>query len=301
MDYRDSMSRKVKKKPNWKSAGPTRYSGLVGRSGRLEPVNDVYQGVWHGMSVSFDRNFRGHRFTDEECRALCNGECIEVHNIANRHGVYAVQGHLEENTIAFLGGVKFVVLDTVPNNPDFHYGMPLHDIGIKQEKYKLNTDVVDLDDDSDLEGILFEEPRDIIERNKDTAGKVPEAMLADKGDDAKEPGSIKVTESTFKSEIMSANTEAESDDDNDWDELTENPNDYDVVSDEDYDDDVSDEGVAEDSDEDEMPEEVTDAYMAALTAYIEQTGKIIPNEIVDARMPVEDIDVAVPDAMNDEE
>ena len=309
MDYRDSVSRKVKKKPTLKSTGPTRYSGLVGRSGRPELVNDMYQGVWHGTMVSFDRNFRGHRFTDEECKALCNGERIEIHNITNRHGIYAVQGHLEENTIAFLGGVKFVVLDTVPNNPDFHYGMPLHDIGIAQEKYKLNTDVVDLDDDSDLEGILFEDPRDIFERSKDMAVKASEAALADKGDDNKSDN-IKVVEIAVEPEPMSIQSDVETDDDKeDWDALYENPDDYMVESDEDYNDDVPDEiggsevvkSSDEDSHEDEVPEEATDTYMAALSAYIEQTGKIIPDEVVDARVSITDMDIIVPDAMGDDE
>ena len=312
MDYRDSVSRRVKKKPNLKSTGPTRYSGLVGRSGRPEPVDDAYQGVWHGTEVSFDRNFRGHRFTDEECRALCNGERIEIHNIVNRHGVYAVQGHLEENTIAFLGGVKFVVLDTVPNNPDFHYGMPLHSIDAVQEKYKLNTDVVDLDDNSDLEGILFEDPRDILERSKDMAAKASEAALSDKGNDERESDDIKVTEVAVEPESISVPTYSEVEDDdneNDWDESHENPDDYMVESDEDYNDDVPDkigssvvvDDLNENLNEEKIPEESTEAYMAALSAYIEQTGKIIPDEVVDARVPIEDMDVVVPDAMNDEE
>lgn len=306
MEYRDSVSRRVKKKPNLKSTGPTRYSGLVGRSGRPEPVSDVYQGVWHGTAISFDRNFRGHRFTDEECKALCNGERIEIHNIVNRHGVYAVQGHLEENTIAFLGGVKFVVLDTVPNNPDFHYGMPLHSIDVLQEKYKLNTDVVDLDDNSDLDGILFEDPRDILERENNMVVKASKAALSDKGDDNRESENseaIKVIEVVVEPEPVKEEDESNDvfDDGNSYEV---NPADY-MISDADYDDDIpnnADDNNNSDSSDvsDEEPEESTEAYIAAMAAYVQQTGKIIPDEVIDARIPVEDIDVVVPDVMNDE-
>lgn len=39
---------------------------------------EYYQGQWNGKPVKFNRKFTSHRFTDEECRALCNGETITV-------------------------------------------------------------------------------------------------------------------------------------------------------------------------------------------------------------------------------
>lgn len=56
-----------------------------------------WKGVWNGESVEFDRVFRGHRFTDDECKRLCNGEEISVK--VSRDGIsgYDVVGSLEEN------------------------------------------------------------------------------------------------------------------------------------------------------------------------------------------------------------
>ena len=51
-------------------------------------------------------------------------------------------------------------------------------------KYKLNTDVVDLNDDSDLDGIYFESPEEIIDKMKqDIAVKASEAAMNDDGHD----------------------------------------------------------------------------------------------------------------------
>lgn len=126
---------------------------------------DDYQGFWHGQEVSFPRDFRGYRFTDEECQALCNGNRVEVHNIQGKHGVYAVQGILARSAF---GTMKFDVLDTVPNNPDWKFGMELYDLTGEMAKIKALQKPkkedkeyveVDLNSDDDLEGILFEEPQ----------------------------------------------------------------------------------------------------------------------------------------------
>ena len=183
MDYKDTLKKRTRMKPNIKSKKPTKYSSLSGRSSRPAEVEDKYTGTWCGQTVSFDRNFRGHRFTDEECEALCKGERIEVHNIQNRNGVYAIQGKLDRNNLGFFDNVKFVVIDTVPNRPNFHYGMPLYNMGTSS-KYKLNTDVVDLNDDSDLDGIYFESPEEIIDKMKqDMVVKASEAVMNDDGHD----------------------------------------------------------------------------------------------------------------------
>lgn len=184
MDYKDTLRKRTNMKPNIRSKKPTKYSSLAGRSSRPVEKEDKYTGTWCGQTVSFDRNFRGHRFTDEECEALCKGERIEVHNIQNRNGVYAIQGKLDRNNLGFFDNVKFVVIDTVPNRPNFHYGMPLYNMCTSSSKYKLNTDVVDLNDDSDLDGIYFESPEEIIDKMKqDIAVKASEAAMNDDGHD----------------------------------------------------------------------------------------------------------------------
>ena len=113
---------------------------------------EKYEGFWNGVPVSFKRNFRGHRFTDEECSALCRGERIEVHNIKGKYGTYAVQGCLSSLDMGFYTLFKFDAIDTVPNNPDFKYGMPLFELHSPNEE---EEEVVL--DDSDLDGIQFEE------------------------------------------------------------------------------------------------------------------------------------------------
>lgn len=125
------------------------YSQLKRKDAKEE---EKYHGIWQGESIEFKRNFRGHRFTDEECQALCRGENIEVHNIEGKYGVYAVQGHLTSLNMGFYTLYKFDAIDTVPNKPDFKYGMPLFEL----HSYTDDEDAVVLDD-SDLTGIEFEE------------------------------------------------------------------------------------------------------------------------------------------------
>ena len=58
---------------------------------------EKYEGMWNGEPVKFNRVWRGHRFTDEECEALCNGENVEVRGIISpKTGhEYGVSGHLD--------------------------------------------------------------------------------------------------------------------------------------------------------------------------------------------------------------
>jgi DNA topoisomerase-3 len=58
---------------------------------------EKYQGVWKGDTVSFTRTWGGHRFTDEECAALCRGEEIEVHGLKSAKGTtYGITGKLAQ-------------------------------------------------------------------------------------------------------------------------------------------------------------------------------------------------------------
>ena len=63
-------------------------------------------GVWQGKNVSFTREWSGHRFTDEECEKLLNGEEIEINGLISKSGrPYDVIGKL---AIQEYKGHKFV-------------------------------------------------------------------------------------------------------------------------------------------------------------------------------------------------
>ena len=60
---------------------------------------EKYEGKWNGKAVKFTRTWRGHRFTDEECEALCRGEEIEVLGLVAKSGkTYGVVGKLTNQT-----------------------------------------------------------------------------------------------------------------------------------------------------------------------------------------------------------
>lgn len=110
----------------------SRYSQI--QSGRYQKSETaMYSGFWHGRPVTFPRDFRGHRFSDEECEALCKGQRIEVHNIQGMNCKYAVQGRLQVQDIGLGPSVRFVVIDTVPNNPDYVFGMELYPVSDRSE------------------------------------------------------------------------------------------------------------------------------------------------------------------------
>ena len=60
---------------------------------------EKYEGIWNGKSVKFTRMWGGHRFTDEECEALCNGDEIEVFGLKSKAGKeYGITGKLSEQS-----------------------------------------------------------------------------------------------------------------------------------------------------------------------------------------------------------
>lgn len=70
-----------------------------------------YEGVWNGRNVRFVRAFSGHRFTDDECEALCNGETIHLKGLTSKKGSkYDVVGKLQEQTFTNADGkeIKYV-------------------------------------------------------------------------------------------------------------------------------------------------------------------------------------------------
>lgn len=78
---------------------------------------EMYQGIWQGKTVVFDRTFRGHYFTDAECAALCRGEDIVVQDLGRGLSRYSVLGRLQERSLqgvqtAFTS-VRFCVTRTI--------------------------------------------------------------------------------------------------------------------------------------------------------------------------------------------
>lgn len=79
--------------------------GKTMATGKFEE-KEKYEGTWNGKSVKFTRTWGGHRFTDEECKALCDGEEIEVFGLKSKAGKeYGVKGKLSEQSY---NGHKYV-------------------------------------------------------------------------------------------------------------------------------------------------------------------------------------------------
>lgn len=80
-------------------------------------------GSWNGKDIRFNRNFRGHRFTDEEVKALLGGKEIPVEGLVSKDGkTYGVVGSLAEQsfeneqgeTIKFVGFKQTGFIEDVP-------------------------------------------------------------------------------------------------------------------------------------------------------------------------------------------
>lgn len=56
-----------------------------------------YEGTWNGQTVKFKKEWSGHKFTDDECAKLCNGEEIEIEAVSAKTGKsFKCKGKLEE-------------------------------------------------------------------------------------------------------------------------------------------------------------------------------------------------------------
>lgn len=68
---------------------------------------EYFEGTWNGKAVKFNRVFRGHRLTDDECRRLCDGEEIEITGLKAKsgsdYGVRAGLNNLEYNGHKYVG------------------------------------------------------------------------------------------------------------------------------------------------------------------------------------------------------
>jgi DNA topoisomerase-3 len=58
-----------------------------------------YEGTWNGQTVKFKKEWSGHKFTDDECEKLCNGEEIEIEAVSSKTGKsFKCKGKLEEQS-----------------------------------------------------------------------------------------------------------------------------------------------------------------------------------------------------------
>lgn len=71
----------------------------------LAPIHDdieLFEGLWHGKSCVFERVFRGHRLSDEECAALLDGELLPVHGLQRGDVRYSVLIYVGETNLSSL-------------------------------------------------------------------------------------------------------------------------------------------------------------------------------------------------------
>lgn len=138
----------------------TRYTSL----GNQKPVKEkeYYQGVFQNKPIMIDRQFREHRLTDEECKALCDGEVIEIHNLHNKGTAYGVRGMLREDL--FSRGCfempVYVFKATMPvlNKPDYDFSKRHI---VKTQDAVSNQPVKTKDEESDMRAALAKEESDL--------------------------------------------------------------------------------------------------------------------------------------------
>ena len=74
---------------------------------------EKYTGEWKGNTISFNREWSNHRFTDAECEALLKGNEIIIEAVSNKTGnKFSVAGKLGEG---FYEGKSFISFQ-----PDFN-------------------------------------------------------------------------------------------------------------------------------------------------------------------------------------
>lgn len=145
----------------------TRYTSL----GNQKPVKEkeYYQGVFQNKPIMIDRQFREHRLTDDECRALCNGEVIEIHNLHNNGTAYGVRGMLREDLFSrgcFEMSV-YVFKATMPvlNKPDYDFSKRHV---VKTQDVVSNQTVKAKDEESDMRAALAKEESDLQQWTQQT-------------------------------------------------------------------------------------------------------------------------------------
>lgn len=145
----------------------TRYTSL----GNQKPVKEkeYYQGVFQNKPIMIDRQFREHRLTDEECKALCDGEVIEIHNLHNKGTAYGVRGMLREDL--FSRGCfempVYVFKATMPvlNKPNYDFSKRHV---VKTQDAVSNQPVKTKDEESDMRAALAKEESDLQQWTQQT-------------------------------------------------------------------------------------------------------------------------------------
>ena len=138
----------------------TRYTAL----GNQKPVKEkeYYQGIFQNRPIMIDRQFREHRLTDEECKALCDGEVIEIHNLHNKGTVYGVRGMLREDLFSRgcfeMPVYVFKATMSVLNKPDYDFSK--RNI-VKTKDVSGTQSVKTQDDESDMRAALAKEESEL--------------------------------------------------------------------------------------------------------------------------------------------
>lgn len=105
-------------------AGYNRFQKILEHQLTAKPKGESYTGEWHGKTVTFDRVYRGHRFTDVECARLCNGLTIQLYNLERNGVYYAIEGKLESDDIKIgdkvLSKIVFRKIRDIFNDPDMN-------------------------------------------------------------------------------------------------------------------------------------------------------------------------------------
>lgn len=176
----------------WRNPQPadTIYSKLKGRSPvAVKPDEDVWRGTWNGELIEFDRNFRGHHFSDEECMALCRGDMLEVHNLGGQRGMlYAVRGMLQRMDMGVYSYVTFKQMGVVANDPGC-VGMRIHKQASplppsKNQEPEPVADAASSSEMSDTEEEAFaRDSLDLSERERYVDDVLDDVMTQDEAED----------------------------------------------------------------------------------------------------------------------
>lgn len=82
------------------------------------PEKEKFTGTWNGTSVSFNRQWSTHRFTDKECADLCAGKEIVISDLISKKGTpYSIHGKLavqDFNGHEFVGFKNLGFVDSFP-------------------------------------------------------------------------------------------------------------------------------------------------------------------------------------------
>ena len=97
---------------------------VLGKALQTSNAKEKYEGRWNGKTVKFTRTWAGHRFTDEECQALCAGEEIEVRGLvsAKTGKEYGVLGKLTKQSYNGHEYVGFERTGFLQDGPGFTAG-----------------------------------------------------------------------------------------------------------------------------------------------------------------------------------